>query len=346
MDTRDATNDAAVNPGERLKAARERAGWSIEQVALKLRLSVAQVAALEKGEREGLPPAAYVRGYLRSYAQLLGLDPQEFAKARASVGSPAETQRPTVGPRTKLPWETLAYALFVVGLAAVVVWWRMDNRGAPTRPAQDTVSSVEAIGALPPRLRSLAIPGASDGQLSEFPLRRGPLMARSSAAHAPGRPIRHVPVSGAPASQPPATRQVAPSRKAFARRVVPPSKMPAKGVLTPGVKIATGVARLPASAPSAVPNPGGLISLPQGRHYTTLHIRATSGAVRISVRDAKGTRLLAARIAAGHGVRVVGLPPFSVALSRSRGVFMTVGGRAVAIPSVRNGRRLRVTVDQ
>lgn len=344
-------NGAAVNPGERLKAARERAGWSIEQVALKLRLSAAQVAALEKGEREGLPPAAYVRGYLRNYAQLLGLDPQEFAKTRSGVESTAETPRPPAGPKTKWPLETLGYAVFVVGLVVLVVWWRMDNRGAPTRPAHDTVSSVEAIGALPPRLRSLAIPGASDGQLSEFPLRRRPLRARPSAAHAPGRlaparPVRRVPATGVPAPQPPATGQVAPGRKAVARRVVSPPKMPAKGVLTPRVKTAIGAARLPASAPSAVPNPGGLISLPQGRHYTTLRIRATSGAVRVSVRDAKGTRLLATRIAAGHGVRVVGLPPFSVALSRSRGVFMTAGGRAVAMPSVRKGRRLRVTVDQ
>lgn len=324
-------NGAAMNPGERLKAARERAGWSIEQVALKLRLSVAQVAALEKGEREGLPPAAYVRGYLRSYAQLLGLDPQEFAKVRVSVEPAAGGERPAAAPKTRLPWEPLVYALFVIGLVVGVVWWRMDRRPS-TRPVHDTVSSVEAIGALPPRLQSLAMPGANDGQLSEFPLHRRGLGPRSTAP--------------APLPQPLPTPHRTPGGKVSAPRSVPSAKTPAQGVLTPGIKTKTGATALPAAPPSAVPNPGGLISLPQGRHYATLRIRATSGGVRVLVRDAKGTRLLATRIAAGHGVHVVGLPPFSVALSRSRGVFITIGGHAVALPSAHKGRRLRITVNR
>ncbi len=340
-------NGAAVNPGERLKAARERAGWSIEQAALKLRLSVAQVAALEKGEREGLPPAAYVRGYLRSYAQLLGLDPQEFAKVRGSVEPAAVGERPAVAPKTRLPWEPLVYALFVIGLVVGVVWWRMDRRPS-TRPVHDTVSSVEAIGALPPRLQSLAMPGANDGQLSEFPLHRRGLGPRSTAPAPVSRePLSTGPVSGAkvaraPLPQPLPTPHGTPGGKVS----VPSAKIPAQGVLTPGMKTKTGATALPAAPPSAVPNPGGLISLPQGRHYATLRIRATSGGVRVLVRDAKGTRLLATRIAAGHGVHVVGLPPFSVALSRSRGVFITIGGHAVALPSAHKGRRLRITVDR
>lgn len=338
-------NGAAVNPGERLKAARERAGWSIEQVALKLRLSVAQVAALEKGEREGLPPAAYVRGYLRSYAQLLGLDPQEFAKARVSAEPAAVGGEKSVpAPKTKLPWESLAYVLFVIAVVAGVVWWRMDRR-ASTRPVHDTVASVEASGALPPRLRSLAMPGASNGQLSEFPLQRRPLGPRSSAAAEPRAPSAS-PAAGAPLPRPLTTPRKAPGTKAQALRPVPTPKRPTKGVRVPQGKIRTGAARSPAPPPSAVPNPGGLISLPQGRHYATLRIRATSHGVRVLVRDANGTRLLATRIAAGHGVHVVGLPPFSVALSRSRGVFMAIGGHAVALPSAHKGRRLRVTVDR
>ncbi len=343
-------NGAAVNPGERLKAARERAGWSLEQVALKLRLSVVQVAALEKGEREGLPPAAYVRGYLRSYAQLLGLDPQEFANARV-IAEPAAVagERPAAANKTKLPWEPLLYTLFVIGLVVGVVWWRMDRR-VSTRPVHNTVSSVEAIRALPPRLRSLAMPGANDGQLSEFPLRRrgaGPRPRPTAPVPVQRQPLSAGPVSGVSAASAPLPRPLpilhrAPVGKASAPKVVPT----AKGFLAPGVKTRTEAAPSPVSPPSAVPNPGGLISLPQGRHYATLRIRATSGGVRVLVRDTKGTRLLVTRIAAGHSVHVVGLPPFSVVLSRSRGVFMTIGGHAVALPSAHKGRRLRITVDR
>lgn len=348
MDVRDRMNEPAVNPGERLKAARERAGWSIEHVALKLRLSPAQVAALEKGEREGLPPAAYVRGYLRSYAQLLGLDPQEFAKARVSADPrPEEARKPVAVPPKTVPWESLAYVLFVLSIVAVVIWWRMD-RSAPRRVSQSTVSSVDAIGALPPRLRSLAVPGASDGQLSEFPLKRGPskrpplAAVRSSRRLAPGprKPVRLA------APVPPLARTVPLVRKAPRRASAPPPKTAPKNVRVPPVKVVPRAAVLPAAPASAVPNPGGLISLPQGRPYATLFIRATSTAVRAWVRDANGTRLLATRIAAGHGVHVVGRPPFSVTLNRSRGVVLTVGGHGVALPSTHNGRRVRITVDR
>ena len=341
-----------MNPGERLKAARERAGWSIEHVALKLRLSVGQVAALEKGEREGLPPAAYVRGYLRSYAQLLGLDPQEFAKARSSAEPVAEeAQKPVAPLKRTVPWEPLAYVLFVISVVVVVVWWRMD-RGAPTRASHGAVSSVEAIGVLPPRLRSLAVPGASDGQLSEFPLQRRPLLRRPSAAMkgprhpAPEGAARRVAAGKAPGARPLATHKVPQGEMASVRGLASIPKTGPKRVPAPRFPAATGTAKPPVSPPSAVPNPGGLISLPQGRHYATLYIRATSGAVRLSVRDANGARLLATRIGTGHGVHVVGRPPFSVTLSRSRGVVMTVGGHAVVVPSAHKGRRLRITVDR
>lgn len=352
MDAHDPTNGAAVNAGERLKAAREQAGWSIEHVALKLRLSTAQVAALEKGEREGLPPAAYVRGYLRSYAQLLGLDPQEFAKAHLGVEVAREqTPKAVAPPKKTVSWEPFAYIVFVISVVVVVVWWRMDKR-APTRVSQSTVSPVEAIGALPPRLRSLAVPGASDGQLSEFPLQSGPLVSHPSVVTpSPNRPgprksVRTASAGTARVLRVPAPGKLAARRKASAPGPTTLSKATPQGVRVPRLKAATRAAGLPAAPPSAVPNPGGLISLPQGRRYATLAITATARGVRVSVRDANGTRLLATRVKAGREVHVVGRPPFRVTLSRTRGVLMMIGGHAVALPSAQKGHRLRVTVDR
>ncbi|MBK1727353.1 helix-turn-helix domain-containing protein, partial [Halorhodospira neutriphila] len=63
--------------GARLRQAREAQGRSARAVASSLNLPLVTVEALEGGEREGLPPTTFVRGYLRNYAQLVGLDPEE-----------------------------------------------------------------------------------------------------------------------------------------------------------------------------------------------------------------------------------------------------------------------------
>jgi cytoskeleton protein RodZ len=61
--------------GARLAAARERAGISVGDMAGRLRLHINQVRALEGENLAQLPEAAYVRGFVRSYARSLGLDP-------------------------------------------------------------------------------------------------------------------------------------------------------------------------------------------------------------------------------------------------------------------------------
>lgn len=63
-----------ISTGARLKAARERAGLSIADVAQRLKYSARQVQALEEGQGDVLPSLTFQRGFVRGYAKLLGLD--------------------------------------------------------------------------------------------------------------------------------------------------------------------------------------------------------------------------------------------------------------------------------
>ena len=60
--------------GARLAQARERRGWSINEIATRVRLSPRQVGALERMALEELPGPVFVRGFLRTYAREVGLD--------------------------------------------------------------------------------------------------------------------------------------------------------------------------------------------------------------------------------------------------------------------------------
>ncbi len=61
--------------GSQLSAARVQLGLSVQQVADQLKLSQRQVLALEGNQFDDLPKMVIVRGFVRSYAKLLKLDP-------------------------------------------------------------------------------------------------------------------------------------------------------------------------------------------------------------------------------------------------------------------------------
>jgi cytoskeleton protein RodZ len=65
------------SPGELLRAGREKAGLSVEQVADKLHLLQSVVNSLEKDCYDRIRGDTFVRGYMRNYARLLGIDGDE-----------------------------------------------------------------------------------------------------------------------------------------------------------------------------------------------------------------------------------------------------------------------------
>lgn len=120
--------------GATLREARERRGLSLEEVERHLRIRPHLLEALERGDLESLASAVQARGFLRNYADFLGLEPQLLLesyderrrerKTAPRAAAPAEpAQRPSVQVRSRRPrW--LSPDLFIaagVSLAAVVL---------------------------------------------------------------------------------------------------------------------------------------------------------------------------------------------------------------------------------
>ncbi len=61
-------------PGDYMQQARLALDLSIEAVAARLKISPANLLALESDQFEKLPGETFVRGYIRAYAKLLGID--------------------------------------------------------------------------------------------------------------------------------------------------------------------------------------------------------------------------------------------------------------------------------
>lgn len=79
-------------PGQTLADSRESKGLSIQDVATQLNVTEDIINGLERDEYNNLPPAIYTRGYLRSYANLLGIDPEPLLERHKKLTSASDKE--------------------------------------------------------------------------------------------------------------------------------------------------------------------------------------------------------------------------------------------------------------
>lgn len=118
--------------GNRLKEAREAKGVTLRAVANSTRISQRYLEALEQSDLEALPGGVFDKGYIKSYAQFLDIDPKPLLESyrveerRAGLGTP-EAEREKLdelarlvrsGPRA--PTRQPAYLLIALAGVALV----------------------------------------------------------------------------------------------------------------------------------------------------------------------------------------------------------------------------------
>src|SRR3569832_1746065 len=78
---------AVPTVGERLKAAREEKGLSLEDIAAQTRIPQRHLESIENAEWDKLPAPTYTVGFAKSYASAVGLDRTEIGEQlRAEMG--------------------------------------------------------------------------------------------------------------------------------------------------------------------------------------------------------------------------------------------------------------------
>ncbi|MBM4202504.1 MAG: helix-turn-helix domain-containing protein, partial [Gammaproteobacteria bacterium] len=187
-----------VGPGRALSEARMALGLSVEDVAAKLHLAASTVRALEADDYRGLPPAIFVRGYLKNLARLLDLDPialvesyQQQAGRDATVEVSYATALGSVPEESR--FSVLLMSLMIAAFLALG-WWvydaAVDSGGVP---ASATASPEPPKTPAPPaaEVATGGVPVASEsgasGDAATPSLAPGPAAA-APAAVPPGGP--------------------------------------------------------------------------------------------------------------------------------------------------------------
>ena len=153
--------------GQQLRAAREARGLSLAEVAQSLKLGQGQVAALENEEWQLLPGNTMIRGFVRNYARLFGLDVEQLMRGldaaelqqkpqlAASAGTSAHLPPPTGRRVERRDYLAVFGGLLLLGLAVLVYFF------APLEQWQVRLSElIESRSAAPRAQPAPAAPAA------------------------------------------------------------------------------------------------------------------------------------------------------------------------------------------
>jgi cytoskeleton protein RodZ len=129
--------------GNSLHEARIRQGLDFPEVELSTKIRVKYIRALEQEEFSLLPGETYVRGFLRTYADYLGLDGQLYVDEYVSRYVPEHRQDDAASEHVQRPRrrrdrgvERKAVVLALLGIAVlaalVIVAWRYGGSNSST----------------------------------------------------------------------------------------------------------------------------------------------------------------------------------------------------------------------
>ena len=275
--------------GDLLGAARKASGLSIDAVAQQLKLAPRQVRALEEDDYTHLPGRTFVRGFIRSYARLVRLDPDEVLGALAAGSATPALDAPTLQPtaptmgelptteHSKAGWTRWAIPLMLAAVVVAAAVYEWARSSAPAALAPDTPPSIH---------------GPSDKASTPLanPLAAGAPSAEASPAPEPAQPFA--------ADAPPAAAATA---------------LPSPAATSGTFGGASSTAASATSAPAA----GETIAL-TFKDYSWTEVRDRDGRVILSGMNRGGT-----------AQSVSGTPPLDIVIGNASDVGVTYRGSPV-----------------
>jgi len=199
----------ASRVGAELRAARLRLGWALPDVAQELRIRLPYLEAIEDGRVSDLPGPAYAVGFLRTYANALGLDAAEIARRfRAEaheVNRKPELSFPAPVPERGVPAGAVILLGVLIAAGAYIGWYKFsaDHRADPgVSPVPERLAPLAdrttPPSTLSPQVASILPPPTPPTQAAASP-------APLPAAAPPPLPLPvPVPVAVTPPPPPPA----------------------------------------------------------------------------------------------------------------------------------------------
>lgn len=143
--------------GEQLRAAREEHRWSLLEISQAIHIRQGYLQALEEGRWDALPGKAYIKGYLRRYADYLHLDEDEILRQVEQLEASdserfflPEGMAGEQKPARAAIWGGMAAACFLY-----VIWWFSTSPGVSPSIVEAAPSAPKIVPIHAPGLRQV-----------------------------------------------------------------------------------------------------------------------------------------------------------------------------------------------
>lgn len=359
-------------PGERLRKAREAKGLSVEDVVAQIRLERKLLEAIESDDYTRLPAPGYVRGYIRTYARFLDLDPGPLVDAFNREAD----EGPTLQPYASTPAhqahsgdslvKAVTWAIGIGLIILVVVWWRSQylHKPAPETLAGGNAATSQTVPAPPEKAQpqgglsytypivkhpdELPPPGNATAAGPAAAAGAMPAPAASSAAKPAAAPLASPPAAatgaapageeahlGAPASV------ASPAGSAAESSAAP---QPAAAAQQAGAESTSSASSATETAAGTTGEAGARAPAGAGEHRLVLKLNKESW---IEITDSSGKRLYYNLGRAGQTIDVSGEPPLHVLIGYLPGVDISYNGKPLDVSNrARHGvARFQITAD-
>ena len=332
-----------VNPGETLRKVRESRGLALSDVAVQLNLTAQSLRCLEEGAFEQLPGHTFARGYVRTYAKLMELDPDQLVRdfdhytgtdaSGSSVASLARIEEPARVSQGLVKFFSVVVLLAIGG--AGFLWWQGEAERMGSESTKSTIEHVEVEAADgTTELHPLGEPedDAVIEAQGEGAVEQPPEVASGDELGAPE--VADVdPAAPATPTQPaPAIPPVSAQIPNVSDAVAPPAET--QNAVPP----AGAAAQAPAAPTAAVP------AVPAaGEALINLQFTADCWT---QLTDANGKVLLSALKRRGDSVELTGKAPLELRLGYARGAVVLVNGQPVDVASSTHGETARLKLGQ
>ncbi|HHO0936633.1 RodZ domain-containing protein [Aeromonas hydrophila] len=297
----------AVGPGQLLRNAREQLGWTREQVASRIHLRLTLIAAIESDTYDKHTSHTFIRGYLRTYAKLVGIPEETILAAYDKLGltPPDNIDMQSFSRRSRQQandsrLKVVTWLVILVLIALSVAWWWQSTA---RRSAGDEALAATEMGATS-NTPSATVPPAVDVA--------DPVVAPATSAAAA---TSADPVASAAATTLPVDASSA--------------------VATTAVAISAATATQPA-ADTATSEPA---KVPQLKMSFTADCW-------LDVKDAKGKTLFSGLKKANDELVLEGPEPLKFIIGAPMAVNIEYQGKSIDMSRYNNGRTARLSLPQ
>jgi len=325
--------------GARLAQAREASSLTVADVAAKLKLTARQVEALEAEDVSRLPGDLFLRGFVRNYARLVDVNPDELispvdASEAVSETITAHSEGVTLGQSPLRKWLLIPAGIFALFIVTVALLYQWLSQGEDALVADLPPQAVTLEAPLPS-----SAPGTSaDGVAGMAPV--NPIVVDS------GTPVASADGADNPAEVSNVTSGSPPQHAPMPSPIPTPMPAPALNPKTPSA-LANATQPNPAEAQTTKPSKPVSSQADEGQSTGTgghvLQFTASQDAW-IQVVDGQGKRY-SKLVRAGGSDTIKGMTPFKLVVGEAAQVNLSFDGRAIDLAPYIGQKVARLTLE-